>query len=325
MQTENLQFANWKARCSSLGKLLTNLPEPLREATEEDKNRQAILIAIKNTGKNPETNRPNKWDDSKEKELKEIENVLFRIEPEDSLPPGAITYLEEVFRSHFWKRKRFLENKYLTKGTVCEEDALELVSMRDSCYYRKNDEHLNNDYIQGTPDNLQIIIKDTKTSWDMESFEKAELITLYEWQLKGYMWIAHSYDFPELETKTEAELDYCLVNAPLHLLQDEKRRMWLNLGQPEEDDEDFIEKMMQLERNMIFDTAKFKKEYPNYDFYSPILDFSIPPHMRLKSFKVNITEDDIKHMTRRVKMAREWLIKKEKETYKLLDNEWQTN
>ncbi|MDR2223589.1 MAG: hypothetical protein LBE34_12795 [Flavobacteriaceae bacterium] len=320
MQTENLQFANWKARCSSLGKLLTNLP------TEEEAikiaNEIKELTNERDYGVNANGNKV-KWTENKDNRLALL---LEKQNKGEELPPGAITYLEEVFRSHFWKRKRFLENKYLTKGTVCEEDALELVSIRDDgFYYRKNDEHLNNDYIQGTPDNLQVIIKDTKTSWDMESFEKAELITLYEWQLKGYMWIAHSYDFPELETKTEAELDYCLVNAPLHLLQDEKRRMWLNLGQPEEDDEDFIEKMMQLERNMIFDTAKFKKEYPNYDFYSPILDFSIPPHMRLKSFKVNLTEDDIKHMTRRVKMAREWLIKKEKETYKLLDNEWQTN
>ncbi|QQU04202.1 hypothetical protein [Myroides odoratus] len=325
MQTENLIFTNWKERCSSLGKLLTNLPEPLREATEEDSVRIQTLLDIKRTGKNPETNRPNKWDDTKEKELEQLQNIVKRIEPKDKLPTGAITHLEEVFRHLFWKRRRFLENKYLSKGTICEEDALDLKSQRDEFFYRKNDEHLSNDFIQGTPDNLQKKTKDTKTNWDLESFDNAELKTLYEWQLKGYMWIVHSYDLPELETKTESELVYCLVNAPLHLIEDEKRRMWFQMGQPDDTDEEFRYKVAQLERNMIFDVSKFKKEYPGYDFYNPIQDFSIPPHMRLKSFNVTLTEEDIKHMTRRVTMAREWLVNKERETLKQIADGWQRN
>ncbi|KZE77514.1 hypothetical protein AV926_14165 [Myroides marinus] len=316
MQTENLIFTDWLARCSSLGKIMTNLPseEDTLKIAKEIKD----LTNERDYGVNANGNKV-KWTENKDNRLALL---LEKQNKGDELPTGAITYLEEVFRSEFWKRKRFLENKYLSKGTICEEDALDIVSQRDNYFYRKNDEHLNNDFIQGTPDNLQLRIKDTKTSWDLESFEKAELTTLYEWQLKGYSWIAHSYDLPELETKTESELDYCLVNAPLQLLEDEKRKMWLNLGQPEEEDEAFIEKMMQLERNMIFDIAKFKQEYPHYDFYSPILDFSIPPFMRIKSFNVTLTEDDIKHMTRRVTMARKWLVDKEKETLKQLANGW---
>lgn len=316
MQTENLIFTNWRARCSSHGKLYTNLPS--KEAAEKREERIKELVNERDYGINANGNKV-KWTQNKMDELIKLTNDR---EKGDELPTGAITYLTEVFNHLFWKRRRFLENKYLSKGTICEEDALDLRSQRDDFFYRKNDEHLHNDFIQGTPDNLQILIKDTKTNWDLESFENAELTTLYEWQLKGYMWIAQSHDLPELETKTEAELVYCLVNAPLHLIEDEKRRMWYAIGQPDDTDEDYREKVAQLERNMIFDIAKFKKEYPGYDFYNPILDFSIPPHMRVKSFKVTLTEDDIKHMTRRVTMAREWLVNKERETLKQIANGW---
>ncbi len=316
MKTENLIFPTWRARCSSLGKLMTNLPteeEALKIATEIKE-----LTNERDYGINANGNKV-RWTENKDNRLALL---LEKKTKGDELPTGAITYLEEEFRDKFWGRKRFLDNKYLKKGTICEEDALDLVSQRDNFFYRKNDEHLSNGFIQGTPDNLQKITKDTKTNWDMESFEKAELITLYKDQLKGYMWLAHSYDLPELETKTEAELVYCLVNAPLHLLQDEKRRIYFAMNQPDEEDEEYIEKMIQLERNMIFDIEKFKQEYPNYDFYSPILDFSIPAHLRIKSFKVNLNEEDIKHMTRRVTMARNWLIEKEKETLQQINKKW---
>lgn len=319
MQTENLIFTNWKARCSSLGKLMTNLPS--EEAASKREARIKELTNERDYGVNANGNKV-KWTQNKMDELVKLTDDR---EKGDELPTGAITYLEEVFRDKFWKRKRFLENKYLSKGTICEEDALDLVSQRDDFFYRKNEEHLNNDFIEGTPDNLQKKIKDTKANWDKESFDNAELTTLYTWQLKGYSWIAHSYDLPELETKTELELDYCLVNAPLHLLEDEKRRIWFAMGQPEDEDEEFRYKIAQLERNMIFDVQKFKREYPHYDFYSPIQDFSIPPHMRLKSFQVTLDEDDIKHMTRRVMLSRQWLINKEIETLKQIADGWQRN
>lgn len=313
MQTENLIFENWKARCSSLGKLMTNLPS----AEQEEKIATEIkeLTNERDYGVNKNGNKV-KWTENKDNRLAEL---IEKQNKEDELPTGAITYLEEVFRDVFWKRKRFLNNKYLEKGTINEDDALGLASLRDNFFYRKNDEHLSNDFIQGTPDNLQIKTKDTKTNWDLESFEKAEDTTLYSWQLKGYMWLVHSYDFPELETKTESELLYCLVNAPLHLVQSERKSLWYKLGMPDEEDEEWLEAARQLERNMIFDKQAFRNEYPNYDFEN-FNDFSIPPHLRIKSFEETLVEQDIKDMTRRVTMARQWLVNKEIETIKKLKN-----
>lgn len=327
METPQLKFTNWKARCSTLGELLTCLPIPLREATEEDTKRRDILIAIRDTGKNPETNRKNDFDDAKKKELQNLENIINRIEPEDVLPPGAITHLKKVFNKEFWGRHRKLKNKFLTKGTICETDALDLVSQRDDEFYVKNEEHIENDFIQGTPDNIQVKTKDTKANWDLESFQEAELSSLYEWQLIGYMWILHSYETPDLQTKTEAELDYCLVNAPEELILDElKKLQWelkvIDLDYPSEE---YIQRAQEIERNMIFDVEKFQREYRTYNFYNTDLDFSIPAHMRLKSFDVQLTQEHIKHITKRVTMAREWLIEKEKDTLKQIGNGWQKN
>ena len=318
MQTENLIFTNWKARCSSLGKLMTNLPT--KEASKKRETRIKELVNERDYGVNANGNKV-KWTQNKADELIKLTDDR---EKGDELPTGAITELEEVFEDVFWERKRILTNKYLTKGTINEEDALELISQRDEFFYRKNDLHLENEFIQGTPDNLQNKIKDTKANWDLESYRKALLDTIYEYQLKGYMWLAHSYDLPELETKTEARLEYCLVNAPLHLIEDEKRILWYAMGQPDEEDQEYIHKVKQLERNMIFDAYKFKKDYPGYDFYNK-KNFSMPPHVRVKSFDVTLTEDDIKHMTRRVTMAREWLVNKERETLKQIADGWQRN
>ncbi|WP_430611556.1 hypothetical protein [Flavobacterium sp. JP2137] len=309
-----LIFTNWMARCSSLGNLMTNLP------TEDEQAKIALEIEELTNERDYGTNRNGnkvKWTETKDLRLGVL--IKKRDNP-DELPSGAITYLEKEFRDKFWRRRRFLDNKYLSKGTINEDDSLGLLSLLDNFFYRKNDEHLNNGTIQGTPDNRQNKTKDTKSSWDLETFENAELISLYSWQLKGYMWLEHSYDNPELNTKTEAELCYCLVNAPLHLIENEKKSLWFKMGMPDEDSETWINAVCQLERNMIFDIPAFQAEYPNYDFYNPVLDFSIPPHLRDKRFSVNLESEDIKNITRRVLMARDWLIAKEIETLKLIEH-----
>lgn len=308
-----LIFETWLCRCSQLGKLLTNLPT--EEAKQKIKDDMKVLENERDLGVNVNGNKV-KWTPKKESDLLSLKEKLKK-EEEDHLPSGAITYLEEEFRRVYWGRKRELSNKYLTKGTIAEEDALELLSFIDGTTYWKNEEFLENQYICGTPDNRQVKEKDTKCSWDLESFDKAELTTLYAWQLKGYMWLEHNYDNKQLQTKTEAELCYCLVNAPLISIENERKSLYYQMNMPDEADDEWIETVQQLERNMIFDVPSFKKTYPNYDFYNMDLDFSIPAHMRVKKFDVTLNPEDIKHMTRRVTMARKWLVNKEIETNKI--------
>lgn len=310
---EKLIFETWLCRCSQLGKIMTNLP------TEENQLKlQSQIKELENErdlGVNANGNKV-KWTATKESNLVALKEKLIR-EQQDELPSGAITFLEEEFRRVYWGRKRSLSNKYLTKGTIAEEDALELLSEIDGITYWKNEEFLQNEFICGTPDNRQVVGKDTKCSWDLQSFDEAELTTLYKWQLKGYSWLEHFYNNTELESKTESELCYCLVNAPLELIEKERKTLFYNMNMPDEEEDEWIEECQQLERNMIFDVPAFKKSYPNYDFYNTDLGFSIPAHMRIKRFTVTLGSEDIKHITRRVSMARKWLINKEIETNKL--------
>lgn len=317
-----LIFETWLCRCSQLGKLLTNLPT--EEAKDKIKSEIKVLEDERDTGININNNKV-KWTAKKDSDLIALKEKLKK-EEEDYLPPGAISFLEDEFRRVYWGRKRDISNKYLTKGTIAEDDALELLSIIDGIDYWKNEEFLQNDYICGTPDNRQVKGKDTKCSWDLKSFDEAELTSLYEAQLKGYSWLEHSYKNTELETKTESELCYCLVNAPETVIANERKTLFFNMNMPDETDDEWIEACQQLERNMIFDVPAFKKLYPKYDFYNKSLDFSIPAHMRIKRFSVTLSENDIKDIVRRVTMAKQWLIEKEKATnliryqYESVDN-----
>jgi hypothetical protein len=143
----------------------------------------------------------------------------------------------------------------------------------------------------------------------MESFDKADLSKLYEWQIKGYL---------ILDNQELGELDYCLVNNLLSQLQNERRSVWYAMGQPEEEDPEWKIVAQQIERNMVFDKEAFRSEYPTYDFENDG-DFSIPKHLRVKKFEVVLEDGDREAIERRVKLARKWLVKKEIETLRLIN------
>lgn len=314
-----LIFKEWRARCSSLGHILTNLPEKF---SKDDAKRLKELIYEKETGILPSGNKNRGWTDTKQTE---IDKLLIKKNRKDSLPDGCITHLEDIFRSQFWGRKRLLHNKYLEKGTMSEEDALELLSVIDGEPHWKNDQQFDNEFIQGCPDNIEEVIgRDTKCNYDMDTYDKAELTKLYEYQLKGYGWLTGIIDW---------ELCYCLVNTPYHQLKTAEKSLYFAMGQPADDEPRWVEAMCQLERNMIFDMGAFLKENPGADLmHGRVFEFSdgstrsiewrhdVPPKMRVKRFHVKLEKEDIAHFKRRVKMCRQWLIAKEKETLKLLES-----
>jgi len=290
-------FKDWKERCSGLGHIMTNLNT--KEEIERINANIKSLEDERDKGVNANGNTV-KWTDAKKNKLNDLKT---KRDAPDELSSGIKTHLDDVFRSIFWKRTRLLHNKFLDKGNLCEEDSLGVLSLVDGSFYKKNDKLLENDWIKGTPDNNQGIIRDTKSNWDMESFDKAELSNIYQWQIKGYCW---------LDKKTKGELDYCLVNNPLHQIVNEKQRVWYAMGTPDNDDERWIEAAQQIERNMIFDIPKFKLDYPGYEFENTILDFDMPAICRVKKFQVELMPEDIKNIKRRVDMCRVYLMEKER-------------
>lgn len=302
---ETLIFENWEARCSSLGHLMTNLEKITEKQLQEIKD----LEYERDNGINKNGNKV-KWQGTTKPET--LADLIKKRDAPDELPPGAITHLEDVFRSVFWGRKRLLFNKYLDKGNICEQDSLSLKSKVDKTFYVKNSEHFSNGYIKGTPDEIKKLI-DTKSSFDMDSFDKAVLTDLYKFQLKGYAWLLK---------KSKGTLSYCLVNNPIHQIIAAKKSLWYQLGMPEHSEQRWKDAVQQLERNMIFDIEAFKKEHPDYEFENEVLDFDVPAICRVKDFEVELFPEDIHNIVSRVLLARKWLINKELETLAKI-NKWQ--
>ena len=297
-------FKDWKARASQVGHLLTSLTT--KEDLDNYKKRKSELLYEKENLQNA-NGRKVSWTDNKQKELDKLESYISNPNP---LPKGAITHLDDIFRSEFWGRRRILYNKYLEKGIMQENDALELLGHVDRTEYFKNEEELVNDWVRGVPDNRQDDkIRDTKANYDFDSFDRAESDSLYEWQIKTYCW---------LDGKTEGELCYCLVNTPRHRLEAEVKSTWYAMGMPSEDNEEWIETQKQIERNMIFDPIRYQEDYPDYKFLNPREELIVPAIFRVKKFKVKLEDGDIEAMKQRIELGREYLINKELEAMRLI-------
>ena len=305
-----LIFKNYKPRCSSLGHIMTNLPQPI---TEEEKVELANLLEECRTGLN-ENGRKTKWTDVKASRVKALQK---KEKGEDELPSGAKTHLDDVFRSVFWKRRRHFTNKYLEKGLLVEQDILDLASKADNDFYIKNDEHYENDYIQGSWDNFSVKVRDAKANYDLKTFDEAELSNLYCWQLRGYSFMLK--EKLNLPNYPDGELMFGLVNNPLHFIQNERTRQYYANGNPSDDDENWQEIVRQIERNMIFDKELFVRDYPHYEFENKVWSYDIPAQFRLKRFEVITTEEEVDHIKRRVLLSRIYLCQKEISIYDKLN------
>jgi hypothetical protein len=287
-------FKNWKCRASSLGHLLTKsvkISEVQLSRIEELKNER-------DTGKNKNGNSV-KWTDNKKEELLKLIQIR---DAKEELPDGVKTHLDNIFRSVFWGRKRQISTNKMEKGTDCEPDSLQLISDIDGVYYAENTKQFSNDYITGEPDNFQFNIKEIKSNYDLESFENADLTSLYKWQTRAYEWMCG---------KTDGELIYCLVNNPIKQLNQAIYYLKLKHDIIDEPTEKFIKEAQQVERNMIFDIAKWNEDYPTYEWYNTEFDFDIPKKLRVKRFHVDLFPEHIAFIKKRIGMAREYLMEKE--------------
>lgn len=190
------------------------------------------------------------------------------------------TYLEEWLKEQIYGRPKEISNKYLDKGMIVEDNAIDLAIESGTIGFNlKNEEHFENDYLTGTPDLVysdEVI--DIKSSWDCFTFplfEKEVPTKSYFYQLQGYMAL----------TETEkARLIYVLCDTPDYLI--EKEAIYTNKGQ---------------------DPEEYLKECRERMTYS-----NIPLKYRVKSFEIQRDDKVIQSIYERVELCREIL-----ETYKL--------
>jgi hypothetical protein len=198
------------------------------------------------------------------------------------------THLVDVYVANKYGRQEDIQSRYIEKGLAVEEDSITLYSRLKKSFFKKNEDHLHNSWIKGTPDmytgesiNAAQSIIDIKSSWDIYTFMRVitkEINKMYYWQLQGYM---------DLSGATSATLAYCLVDTPEQLIADEKRKLMWKMGCATEESPLFIEACEELERSMTFGDIHMEE--------------------RLIEFHIERNDADILKMHIRVEECRKWL------------------
>ena len=179
----------------------------------------------------------------------------------------AKSYIKQVAKENFYGYRSEINNKYIQKGLMQEQDSIDLLNTVRFEGYIKNDVRMVNEVMTGECDivtNDSII--DIKTSWSLDTFPvlaEDGYDALYEWQLRAYMML---YDRPN------AELIYCMVTTSNELLNE-----WENLDIHRVDHiapEKRIT-VLSFERNEdkeieMLDRLKWASEY--YDEYYSLLE-----------------------------------------------------
>lgn len=225
-----------------------------------------------------------------------------------NLSQTAKTYLREIFIEKKYKRKKEFESKYTSKGLTEENNGITLYCIVKKLLYKKNVVRFNNDFITGEPDLLNSTHKpshgvDIKCSWSIWTFpyKDDELSDAYWWQNQCYM---------ALTGATEWSTSFCLVNATASLITNEKKAVWYKMECPDMGDDnyaDYIDKCIDIERNMIFNIAEFKQENPGFDMDCKVWDCDIPFEDRVLEFKVTRDEEAINKIEPIVLRARKYL------------------
>lgn len=230
--------------------------------------------------------------------LEDCKRVLDRVKNEPlPLSDTCKNYLSALYagiKYGKWNPVKDIGNKFTAKGKSAELESIKLTSILDGVPYSKNELHLENEWLTGTPDiivgddpyNAEKII-DVKTPWDTETFfsnlNSDQVNPQYYWQMQGYM---------ALSNAKVAEVHFCLVNIPDDMLNTEKIRLFNRSGFMFDTDPEYKKSEEQLVKNLTFD--------------------DMPIYERRIKFVVERNEEDIKKVYNQVEKCRPHLQEIEK-------------
>jgi hypothetical protein len=128
------------------------------------------------------------------------------------LSVGAKTAITKQAKEFVYGYDERFSSKYTEKGLLVEDRSIELLNSVLFTDYKKNTERKTNEWLTGEADIVADRIIDIKSSWSLTTFPclaaEGENKT-YEWQLRAYMML---WDLDS------AQIAYCLVNTPDHLV-----------------------------------------------------------------------------------------------------------
>lgn len=253
----------------------------------------------------------------------DVNEILFRcsslghlmVEPKsksEALSETTKTHLVDVFVSAKYNRHREIHAKQLDKGNEVEEDSITVLSRVTKKFFKKNEEHLSNEFIKGTPDLYEgesihkaDVIRDTKSSWDAYSFFRSknkDLEKNYYWQGQGYMWLTNA---------KHCSIDYVLNNTPWGLIESEIRKLSYNY--PDNETPAWAEAI--AISNHVYDEKTFR-EYLDFrgiseskEHVSTVIKgfVEIPLKERHFNFEFERSDSDLERLKARIIQAREYM------------------
>lgn len=217
--------------------------------------------------------------------------------------------LIKMMREYKYNRRPNFSNKYTRKGNACENDSIDLYCLHKGKFYKKNEVRLSNEYFTGECDlfdgesfSKATEIVDIKTSWSLDTFPPFFEVTKQEYEYQGQVYM-------NLSGATKHIVAHCLVNTPATMLVDQKFYKKKEYNIIDIESPEYIEECKRIEREGIFDLAKFIEENPWFEFHSDINEwiYDIPVEKRVREVVVEKDSGIVTKMILRVLECRDWM------------------
>ena len=285
---------NWDEftfRCSSLGHIMqdptgdSNLVK-YKKVCEQLEKKLAIFDNIEDS----DSPIYQKTYDDIEK-INKKKRSLFKVKDLPHLSQSCRNHLADVYTSNVFGYNQDIQNKYVEKGLLLEEDAITQYSLLTGKMYRKNKIRRKNEFIEGELDfEDDEYVFDTKVNWDAQTFNRTAanpIKPLYSWQGKGYMW---------LFGKKKFKLVYCLLNTPEHLVNQEIKKFQYSFYGSASDLELAIQEIKDnhnYDHIPLVNKVRVYEEYQEFDDIDRISSRVIQCREYLKNFDKNSIQYEI--------------------------------
>lgn len=168
--------------------------------------------------------------------------------------------LIKIYNQVVYGRKKDITTKQMDKGIQAEPESIKLLSKVDGKIYFKNEDYLENEWFTGHPDlftgdNVENAdeVLDIKTSLELDTF----MPKLIEEPDKGY--IAQLNVYFSLTGAKSGAIAYCLVSAPLNIVESEKKSLLWKMNVISEESPEYKRAAAELENLMIFDDIDYRE------------------------------------------------------------------
>lgn len=238
----------------------------------------------------------------------ELRKLQEKRDNPDTLSETCKTYLRELYKSVKYQREKIITSKYLEHGIQAEESAISLLSLEKGLFLKKNKERLTNRFLSGEPD----VYLGPSIRQAEEGFDTKVCFSLFTLPDKGVDELDPNYFFQDMAycALTGAKkwtTVYTLCNASASLIQREKERIFYLLNTPDDTDEEYMRRKIEIEKNMIFDLAQFRAENPHYDLDCQDWRYDIDRKERLVEYVVHRDSSVIQAIYDQIETCRKWI------------------